>query len=130
MEALQLPFDLYHAVWCVPLCGHRMQAVKWRVLEHAVSGGNGLCFLAIMGLPPSGSARSPGSIYLQTFFIKVLPGSTCWVGIQVREVIKCSRLVCPRFDIWQFFQVAQAPILGGIRTCCGVRPRDEAHNDP
>ena len=48
--------------------------------------------------------------------------STYWVGIWVREDIKCNRFMRWRFDIWQFFQVARSRILGGIWTCRGVRP--------
>ena len=44
--------------------------------------------------------------------------STCWVGIWVREVIKCNCFVRRRFDIRRFFQVAWSRILGGIWTCC------------
>ena len=43
--------------------------------------------------------------------------STCWVGIWVREVIKCNRFVLRWFDIWRSFQFARSRILGGIWTC-------------
>ena len=56
--------------------------------------------------------------------------STCWVGISVRGVINCSCYMRRRFDMWQFFQVAQSRNLGGILTCCGVRPPNIAHYDP
>ena len=72
IEAPLLPFDLYYAVLCGPSYSHRTGAVEWRVLEHVVSTRNRLRFLPIMGLPPSGTARSPGFTYLQTFFLKVL----------------------------------------------------------
>ena len=55
--------------------------------------------------------------------------STCCVGIWVREVIKCSRFMRWRFDIWQFFQVARSRILGGIWTGRGVRPSKVGHYD-
>ena len=75
MEALLFPFDLYYAVLCVLAYGHRTGAVHWRVSEHAVSSRNRLRFYAIMGHPPSGIARSPGSTCLRTFLIKVLRGA-------------------------------------------------------
>ena len=59
---------------CVPSYGHRTGAIKWRVLEHAVGAKNRLRFSAIMGLPPSGTARSPGYTFLQTSFMKALRG--------------------------------------------------------
>ena len=37
IEALLLPFDLYYVALSAPSYGHRTGAVKWRVLEHAVS---------------------------------------------------------------------------------------------
>ena len=44
--------------------------------------------------------------------------SMCQVGIWVRGVLKCSRSTHRRFDIFEFFPVAQSRILGGIWTCC------------
>ena len=101
------PLDVYYVVLCVPLYGRRTGAVRWKVLEHAVSSINELHFPGIMGLPPSGTSRPwmhpPFNSSLSRSFVV---GSTCWVGIWVCEVIKCSYFVCRRFDIWQLFPVA------------------------
>ena len=56
--------------------------------------------------------------------------STCWVGISVREVIRCRCFTRRRFDISQFFQVALSRVLDGIRIRRGVTPQKVAHYYP
>ena len=74
IEALLLLFAVCYVALSLCSYGHRTGGVKWRVLEHAVSTENRVRFLAIMRLPPSGTARSPGYTFRQTLFINVLHG--------------------------------------------------------
>ena len=64
---------------------------------------------------------APDQVALKPFLSRsFVVRSMCWVGIWVRGVIECSRSVRRRFQIFEFFQVAQLRILGGIWTCRGV----------
>ena len=107
IEALLLPFDLHYVVLCVPSCGHRTGAVKWRVLEHAISTRNKLRFWPSWVSPQVvlRGALDPPTFkpFLSWSFVVC---STCWVGNSVREVIKCSRFMRRRFESGHFFQIA------------------------
>ena len=67
---------------------------------------------------------APGPPAFKLFLSRSLVGSTCWVGIWVREVIKCNCFMRRGFGIRRFFQVAQSHILGGIWICHAGKPWD------
>ena len=123
------------------ICTMRFRACLHAVIEPEQSSGG---FRSTLSLAGTGCVsmqswvsrqvvlrRAPDPLALKPFLSRsFVVCSMCWVGIWVRGVVKSSRSMRPRFDIYDFFQVAQSCILGGIWTCRGVKPWDQAGNIP
>ena len=130
-----------------PYCSSSMPAMRFCACshmvietEHSISGGSrstlsvaetGCVSMQSWVCPQVVLPRAPDPLALKPFLSRFfVVCSMCWVGIWVRGVVKCSCSMHRRFEIYDFFQVAQSCILGGIWTCRGVKPWDQARNVP